>query len=135
MGWRSGQTNGFAVPRTIEKFLNTVVPDQLNTCKHRPPQINVFMVCGADLVERCGGWHHPPPAPVVILQRPCVSLPTERPCDGWELAEGEMKPVSSTRIRDAIQNGDWNRLVEEGCHPSVVEFMSAKQEVGKLFME
>lgn len=113
--------------------MNTVVPQTLGICKNESPHITVFMVCGADLVERFRGWRFPPQAPTVFLRRPGISLPTTL-ASGWEVAEGDMKPVSSTRIRDAINRGDWKSLVEEGCDPSVVEFMSAKHQAGNLFM-
>lgn len=130
--WRSGQTNGFFVPSTVEKFLNAAVPNQRGA--HLELPITAYMVCGADLVQRCGGWRHPAPSPVVVLARPGIELPATKPCEGWEVADGEMKPISSTRIRDAIASGQWNTLIEEGCSSAVVEFMRARHERKTLFM-
>jgi len=130
--WRSGQTNGFSVPCAVEKFLNAAVASQLGAQLEIP--IVAYMVCGADLVQRCGGWHHPPPSPVVVLQRPGIQLPVTKPCEGWEVADGEMKPISSTRIRDAIASEHWNTLIQEGCSSDVVEFMRARHELKTLFM-
>lgn len=130
--WRSGQTNGFAVPGAVSRFLNSAVPEKLGTELAIP--IVAYMVCGADLVERCGGWTHPASPPVVVLRRPGVSLPHTKPSEGWHLADGDMKEVSSTSIRKAISSEKWNELVAEGCSPAVVEFMSARHRAGTLFM-
>lgn len=130
--WESGQTNGFAVPRRVGDFLNAAVTETIGINMARP--IEAYMVCGADLVIRCGGWARPTNPPVIVITRPGVKLPPAEASEGWYVAEGDTQPVSSTRIREAISSGHWEQLVEVGCEASVVDFMRAKHEAGTLFM-
>lgn len=134
--WESGQENGFCVPRAVQQFLENAVLglDAYDVDGKSAASITAYMVCGADLVRRCGGWGNDAPAPMVVLQRPGETLPTSDPSAGWEVADGDMKPVSSTLIRDAIAGGQWDQLVTHGCDARVVEFMSARHKVGTLFV-
>jgi len=130
--WRGGEEDGFFVPGVVEQFLNDTVPGQLGA--KLPAPITVYMVCGADLVVRSNGWDETPDFPIVVLQPPGIALPTSCPAAGWEVADGEMKPISSTRIRDAIAAGQWNQLVNDGCENCVVDFMAARHKEGTLFI-
>lgn len=124
--WCSGATNGFSVPFQVEGYLNKLLLPE------RP--LHAYMVCGADLVERCGGWDSPGPSPVVVVARPGVNLPDSQPGSGWQLANGETKAVSSTSVREAMAKRDLTQMVKEGCDDAVVEFMHAAYDDGKLFM-
>merc|ERR1712048_1105182 len=129
--WCSGQTNGFAVPDVVGQFLNVAVRERSGCGLPQP--IDPYMVCGADLVLRCGGWERPINPSVVVVARPGIELPQETPSDGWHVAMGDTKPVSSTRVREAIRTGQWESLKDEGCDTSVVEYMRARYEAGSLF--
>jgi len=131
--WRSGESEGSAVTGAVEAFINTAVPVQCEAKLSVP--VVAYMVCGADLVERCGGWSQSPPYPIVVLRREGATLPTSSPSVGWEVAEGDTKPVSSTLIRDAISGGHWERLADIGMDSCVVEFMSARFQAGTLFQK
>lgn len=123
--WRSAETYGFIVPSQVQAHLRKVL---------RRESLQAFMVCGSDLVERCGGWGRPAPGPTVVLKRPGVRLP----CgihESWQVATGETKPMSSTAVRDAMDREDWEQMVTEGCHSSVVIYMKAKHSEGNLFMD
>lgn len=129
--WRSGQTNGFAVPRHVRNFLNDSI---LKSSAIESVGIEAYMVCGADLVLRCGGWSRPIDPPVVVVARSGSDLPSTPAAEGWHVAEGDTQPVSSTKIRDAIGNGQWEQLVEAGCDRSVVNFMKSLHDNRTLFM-
>jgi len=130
--WRSGQTNGFAVPRRVGALLSGAAAERLGGKLPRP--IEAYMVCGADLVSRCGGWARPVSPPMIVVGRPGVALPPAPPAKGWHLAEGDTRPASSTEIRGAIGGGHWDHLAELGCEASVVAFLRARREAGELFM-
>uniref|UniRef100_A0A7S1QQU6 Uncharacterized protein n=1 Tax=Alexandrium catenella TaxID=2925 RepID=A0A7S1QQU6_ALECA len=129
--WRSGETNGFAVPRQIAAFLGAATSERLG----RESIVEAHLVCGADLVLRRGGWQRPSRTPAIVLARPGIELPRTRPGKGWQVAQGNTRPASSTQIREAIGGGRWEQLVELGCEASVVEFMRGRQESNRLFME
>mmetsp|Transcript_100079 Transcript_100079/g.317896 ORF Transcript_100079/g.317896 Transcript_100079/m.317896 type:complete len:260 (-) Transcript_100079:59-838(-) len=130
--WRSGQANGFAVARHVGEFLGTAVSERCGGRLSHP--IEAYMVCGVDVVLRWGKWERPIHPPAVVVARPGVALPETQPGKGWHVAEGDTQPASSTQIREAIGAGRWERLLELGCEPSVVEFMRTRSESGTLFM-
>jgi len=131
--WRSGTTNGFAVPGSVAAFFNARVAEKLGSTAF-PLPVTAYMVCGADLVPRCGGWDQPAGMGIVVVARPGVVLPCTRPAPGWSVARGDTKPVSSTRVRGAIENGRWEELAGEGCAPDVVAFLRSRYEAGALFL-
>lgn len=122
--WRSGTTNGFAVPRQVQDYLHDVLQRRFQ----------VHMVCGGDLAIRCD-WTQPAPVPIVVVPRPNVSLSESERGPGWQLACGDTKAVSSTLVREAMAGRDWARMVEEGCDAAVVAYMQAEHDKGQLFMK
>mmetsp|Transcript_127033 Transcript_127033/g.359532 ORF Transcript_127033/g.359532 Transcript_127033/m.359532 type:complete len:264 (+) Transcript_127033:42-833(+) len=100
--WRSGTTNGFAVPGSVAAFFNARVAEKLGSTAF--------------------------PLPVTAYMAP------PGPAPGWSVARGDTKPVSSTRVRGAIENGRWEELAGEGCAPDVVAFLRSRYEAGALFL-
>lgn len=122
--WRSGSTDGFSAAQHVGKFLTHALGQPIQSC----------MVCGADLVQRFGGWDEPEEIPMIVLPRDGYTLPASAPAEGWYLVEGKTKPMSSTRVREAIRRGEWDALLQEGCEATVVEFMRLRHEAGTLFL-
>ena len=92
-------------------------------------------MCGADFVERCGGWHKPrgKKSARIVVSRPGTEL-VGSPAKGWVLARGSAGDCSSTRIRGHIQGGRWRELAESVDMPqAVVDFLKQRHEEGCLF--
>lgn len=134
--WRSGQTNGFAVPRRVADFLNAVVEQNRSDASPLQRRIQPYLVCGADLVTRCGGWSRPIMPPAIVIPRHEVVLPDEGMAEGWHIvfSGDRTEPVSSTQIREVIGQGRWQELAEVGCGVAVSQFMQARHDAGRLFI-
>jgi len=154
--WQSGTVNGAAAVCGIADAFNRIATERLRptenivsrTCwsgacdmigglrrciGQRSVHIVAYQVCGADFVERCGGWSREIDPPLVVVARPGVALPSTPPATGWQLAEGDTSEVSSTSVRSALLSGKWDQLVDVGCHDEVVQFLRAKSDAGALF--
>eukprot|EP00927_Polykrikos_kofoidii_P027388 TRINITY_DN24114_c0_g1_i1.p1 TRINITY_DN24114_c0_g1~~TRINITY_DN24114_c0_g1_i1.p1 ORF type:complete len:239 (+),score=30.56 TRINITY_DN24114_c0_g1_i1:61-777(+) len=127
--WRSGKANGQGATRDVQDFMQTEIAKDMTVT------VEAFMVCGADFVVRCGGWHFAVRPSMVVCARPGTELPAKSRGSGWYLAEGDTQPLSSTGVRLAIESRQWDRLVQEGCDACVVEFMQQQFQDGKLFMK
>merc|ERR1711998_200478 len=125
--WTGGQINGGCAARLAQEYLSDVLDEQL-----QGREIQHFMVCGADLIDRCGGsslLRYPNAAGVhtVVIGRGGTDLDTSSVGTGWyvvneersvdAVAAGstqEIALVSSTKIRTKIHQGRWAELLSDG---------------------
>ena len=117
-------------------------PDVCNDLRNRFG-VRVYYVCGTDHATKCGLWSGMGEIGVVVVPRADDNPRAEQPSKRVFLAEpaqGEAAGFSSTQVREALKDGDFDtvrRLLSAGAaqfmlRPSVDEFAGFADDFRKI---